>query len=319
MKNIIPALVLALISSSVAFAGDQVDKKQLTIDRNSLVIQELPVPGKVTRGGPDGDDEMVDPQVMPPAGNNGHHGGHAVGTHHGQPGPSVPSVPTIPSIPTIPSVPTLPPPPVGGPNGQPTFGQQIGEASQVVGLIDQIVNLVDKIFTLIAKNQPVVDINVNYANAVPYGISHWTQLQGWKTPAVKRYQLTYKNPYGAKVVDIVYQLHYTYGGNYKGVGKFLTGVTVEPIKVSTAWGYNVDMTAEVPDSTIVNVGTSENPVAGMQVQLKYKIHTIVSDVQEKVMFYVQGDGLVKNLTPVRSATAQKNIEKVQKQIKNVKF
>ena len=316
MKNIIPAIALVLISSSAVFAGESVDKKQLTIDRNSLVIQELPVPGRITRGGPDGDDEMVDPQVPPP-------GGHAAGTHTGQPGsvpsvPSVPSAPSIPSIPTIPSVPTLPQIPAAS-NGQPTFGQHIGEASQVVGLIDQIVNLVDKVFTLIAKNQPVVDINVNYANAVPYGISHWTQLQGWKTPAVKRYQLTYKNPYGAKVVDITYQLHYTYGGNYNGVGQFLTGVTVEPIKVSTAWGYNVDMTAEVPDSTIVNVGTAENPVAGMQVQLKYKIHTIVSDVHEKVIFYVQGNGLVKNLTPVRSAAAQKNIEKVQKQIKNVKF
>ena len=308
MRIITAFFSLILVSMSYAFAGNETyDKKQLTIDEGSLVIRELPVPDSVKRKlpPPDGDDEMVDPQLPPPL-------------PGGQPGN--PPGPSIPSIPTIPSVPTLPPPPMPNyPGGQPSFQNGVGDASQVVGLIDQIVNLVDKVFTLIAKNQPVVNINVNYANAVPYGISHWTQLQGWKTPAVKRYQLTYKNPYGAKVVDITYQLHYTYGGNYNGVGQFLTGVTIEPVKVNTAWGYTVDMTAEVPDSTIVNVGTAENPIAAMQVKLKYSVHTIVKDIQSEVIFYVQGNGLAKNLTPSKSIETQRKIENVRKKIQNVKF
>ena len=307
MKIITAFFSVLLVSSSYAFAGNETyDKKQLTIDEDSLVIRELPVPDSVKRNlpPPDGEDEMVDPQLPPPG--------------HGQPGN--PPGPAVPSIPTIPQVPTLPPPSVPqGPGGQPSFQNGINDASQVVGVIDQIVNLVDKVFTLIAKNQPVVNINVNYANAVPYGISHWTQLQGWKTPAVKRYQLTYKNPYGVKVVDITYQLHYTYGGNYNGAGKFLTGVTIEPIKVNTAWGYTVDMIAEVPDSTITNVGTAENPIAAMQVQLKYSVHTIVKDIQSKVIFYVQGDGLSKNLTPSRGIDAQKNLDNVRKKIQSLKF
>ncbi|MBO4555931.1 MAG: hypothetical protein J5706_04160, partial [Elusimicrobiales bacterium] len=265
MKKIIAMMALAAVSAGNVFAADSNNQKHLTIDADSMMIQELPVPADAVK---------------------------AAITRHGG-GAPVPSSNQLPPPPSVPSVPSVPPPPAAP---APSFGEQMDNAGQVVGLIDQIVNLVDKVFGIIAKNQPVVNINVNYANAVPYGVSHWTQLQNWKTPAVKRYQITYKNGLGGEVVNIVYQLHYTYGGTLNGKGQFLTGVTIEPISVNTAWGYNVDMTAEVPDSTIANVGTSEDPIASMQVQLKYKIHTIMSDVQEKVIFYVRGDGQSKNLT-----------------------
>ena len=239
--------------------------------------------------------------------------------------PSGPSVPSVPTIPSVPSVPTLPTVQAGQDSSSMQFQQGVSNASAVVALIDQIVNLVDKIFTIIAKGQPVVNINVNYANAVPYGISHWTQLQGWKAPMTKRYGFYCKNLYGMKVVDVEYQVHYTYGGNYNGVGKYLTGVTVEPLKVDTAWGYNVDMVAEVPDSTITNVGTAENPIAAMQVQLRYKIHTIIKDSQEKEIFYVRGDGQFKRLTASRGIGSSDISVKtapsksLQKKIQNVKF
>ena len=171
----------------------------------------------------------------------------------------------------------------------------------------------EKIWDLIAKNQPVVNIKVNYANAVPFGITHWTQLQGWSKPSTKKYAFAFKNLYGMEVCKVVYQVHWTYGGNYQGKGKFLTGVTVEPLSVNAAWGYNVDMTAEVPDSTIANVGPTANPIASMQVQLKWKVHTIVKDIQEKAVYYVQGDGLMQPLDSklFKNGTEAKSREKMQ--------
>ncbi|MCR4820236.1 MAG: hypothetical protein K5838_03825 [Elusimicrobiales bacterium] len=309
------ALIAALaVVPAIAFAADKVDEKQFTIDVNSIELVELsPIPNdnynrlfRRGEGGPTGNSQgatIPAPSELPQA-------------------PSGPSVPTIPSVPTVPSVPTLP---MAQDSSQAGFQQGVQNASAVVALIDQIVNLVDKIFTIIAKGQPVVNINVNYANAVPYGISHWTQLQGWKAPMTKRYGFYCKNLYGMKVVDVEYQVHYTYGGNYNGVGKYLTGVTVEPLKVDTAWGYNVDMVAEVPDSTITNVGTAENPIAAMQVQLRYKIHTIIKDSQEKEIFYVRGDGQFKRLTASRGIGSSDISVKtapsksLQKKIQNVKF
>ena len=58
-------------------------------------------------------------------------------------------------------------------------------------------NLVEKIWNIIEKNQPVVNITTNYANAVPLGTSHWTQLQCWSKPATG--SLLLKNPSEAKL------------------------------------------------------------------------------------------------------------------------
>lgn len=296
------ALILSLafvpVIANAASQDKKADTKQLTIDQSSIELVELePIANekynRVFRrgeGGPTGGATIPSPAELPAA-------------------PSVPSVPSVPATPSASGA---------------TFKEGMDEASQAVGLIDQIVNLVDKIFSVIAKGQPVVNINVNYANAVPYGVSHWTQLQGWQTPVTKRYAFYAKNLYGIKVVDVEYQVHYTYGGNLNGRGHFLTGVTVEPIKVDTAWGYNVDMTAEVPDSTIANVGTSEDPIAAMQVQLRYSIHTIIQDTQERQIFYVRGDGIFKNLTATKSidqkiAPASQEMKKnVQKKINSLK-
>jgi hypothetical protein len=167
--------------------------------------------------------------------------------------------------------------------------------SNWVAALDRIVNLAEKVMTIIARNQPVVNVSVNYANAIPQGITHWTQLQGWNPPSTRRYAFRCNNLLGMEVVNIVYQVHWTHGGNYNGAGRFLTGVTVEPISINTVWGWNVDLTAEVPDSTIANVGTTENPVASMQVQLRWKIHTVLNDLQQRSIFYVQGDGLMTTL------------------------
>ncbi|PIU19902.1 MAG: hypothetical protein COT18_05085 [Elusimicrobia bacterium CG08_land_8_20_14_0_20_59_10] len=164
---------------------------------------------------------------------------------------------------------------------------------------------------------------MNYANAVPYGTSHWTQLQGWSRPSTRKYNFSMKNGFGSEVVKVIYQVHWTHSGNFQGKGKFLTGVSVEPLSVTTAWGYNVDLTAEVPDSTIANVGTSEDPVASMQVQLRWKVHTILKDIQEKAIYYVQGDGKMQPISNAYSngisINNQKSMDAVTEKLTNVKF
>lgn len=181
-----------------------------------------------------------------------------------------------------------------------------------IGTIDSIVNLVDKIWTLIEKNQPVVSVTTHYANAVPYGMTHWSQLQGWSRPAVKKYAFAMKNGFGSEVVKVTYQVHYTHSGNLAGKGKFLTGVTIEPINITTAWGYKVTLVSEVPDSTIANVGTSADPVASMQVQLRWTVHTAVKDITSKAIYYVQGDGTLQEIgTPFKNAAELKNKAKVE--------
>ena len=240
------------------------DQKYLTIDKNSITLEEIKTPGTI--------------QI-------------STGTD------------------------ILPSPFVSG------TSDPLGNINGAVNTIDNLVNLVDKVFTIIQKNQPVVNTNINYAGAVPYGITHWGQLQGWSKPAVKRYGFKIKNLMGLEVVKLVFQVQRTCEGNYQGKGKFLTGVTVEPLNIDVVWGYNVDLTAEVPDSTIANVGTQQDPVASMQLKLHWKMHTSIQDTQYTDIFYLQGDGLLQELgIPYRDTVkTQKEINALEEKLSNVKF
>jgi len=298
MKKFLAITAITALCANAAFAAEAYDKKQLTLDPNSFTIEEIAFGQQSLRDG----EEQVDPQTPSSSA-------------------TIPSPGQLPQVPSIPSVNTG-----GSGNGGNTTtttggGVSWDDINQGIDVADKIVNLMDKIMTLIAKNQPVVNITVNYANAVPYGMTHWTQLQGWSKPMTKRYMMAIKDSIGNKAVEVTYQVHWTYGGNYNGKGKYLTGVTVEPISVKTAYGYTVDMTAEVPDSTIANVGTTESPVASMQVKLHVKAHSIFSDMQKQEIYYVQGDGLMQPMTqklaPVK--TDAKTLEHLTKTIQNVKF
>ena len=280
MKNILTltAAIAALFAGRVS-AADITDPRYFAVDERSIVIEEIT--DLPSRGGT-------------------------------IPGPN--ELPKPPSGPVI-NPPLTTPGDTAGASGTAVdpmagFNNTVNQINGTIGVIDNIVNLVDKIWTIIEKNQPVVNITTNYANAVPYGTSHWTQLQGWSKPATKKYSFSMKNGFGSEVVKVTYQVHYTHSGNFQGKGKFLTGVTIEPLNVVTAWGYKVTLVSEVPDSTIANVGTSADPVASMQVQLRWTAHTAVKDITSKAIYYVQGDGLLQEIgTPFKNAQEIKSKEK----------
>jgi hypothetical protein len=168
-------------------------------------------------------------------------------------------------------------------------------AGDVIPILDSIINLGQKIWKIVEDNRPVVDVKTQYASALPEGIKSWAQMGGWQRPKGTIYQLTAKNAYGGQVINLRYQVLRTAGGSYKGTGKYLTAVTVEPLLVEVAWGYHFSMDASIPDTSIVNVGTSENPVAAMMAQLGWHISTAIKDSQGKGIYYLQGDGAYQEI------------------------
>ena len=159
----------------------------------------------------------------------------------------------------------------------------------------QIVNIGHKIWRIIAENKPVVEVSASYATALPANVKHWTSMGGWQPPAGEIYHMSAKNLYGIRVVDLRYQVMRTAGGNYRGVGKYLTAVTVTPLLVSVSPGYRFDLDASVPDASIVNVGTSESPVAAMTAQLSWRIRTAIKDIQGNCLYNLQGDGALREI------------------------
>ena len=72
-------------------------------------------------------------------------------------------------------------------------------------------------------------------------------------------------------------------------------MTVEPLLIEAAWGYHFSLDANVPDSSIVNVGTTEAPVAAMTPQLGWVIATAIKQSQGKSIYYLQGDGVFQEV------------------------
>lgn len=183
----------------------------------------------------------------------------------------------------------LPKPPGGSGPGPSTPGS--GEDPIVI--IDRIVNLAKKVWDIVKENQPVVDINTTYADALPSGITHWDQVEKWEPTVGTVYGFYAENLYGTRVIDVRYQVIRNYGGSYKGKGKYLHRVTIVPLRVDTAWGYTFNFNAKVP--SVANVGTSEDPVASMVAQLEWHIHTILKHSHGTSVYYLEGDGTFKQI------------------------
>jgi len=198
----------------------------------------------------------------------------------------------------------IPKPPTGSPLPAPPGG---GTGTDPLVIIDKIINIAERIWKIIEANKPVVDINTTYANAVPDGITHWAQLAGWEQPKGTRYGFYAKNLYGVKVIDVEFIVFRTCGGNYKGKGKYLNSVTSLPVKADVAWAYKLTIDAEVP--SVANVGTSEDPIASMMANLKWQIDTAVKHSEGTWVYYLQGDGVFRELAGPFDTASRENLRR----------
>lgn len=154
--------------------------------------------------------------------------------------------------------------------------------------IDAIVNIGKSIWTLIQAGRPKINLNMDVASAVPQGIQSWAELDSWKDPIAKLYKTQLYTGNKRYLGDVYYRLVFTYGGHYRGVGNYLTNVTILPAQVSVS--YNKNFYAQTRVTQIVNHGTRENPIAGMSLDLIWGIESLTSKSMQSISLHVRGDG-----------------------------
>lgn len=163
---------------------------------------------------------------------------------------------------------------------------------RIVNVAKQVIELID---TVKERLRPIVDVRTDYATALPSGITNWDQLSGWKPPQGTAYELKAVNGFGTEVVKVRYNVLRMHGGSYKGRGLYLTAVTVEPVQMHVAAGYDLKFWAQVPPSSVINAGSTESPLAGMLMTVRWRIHTPLKDAQGAGLYYLQGDGLFQEV------------------------
>ena len=169
----------------------------------------------------------------------------------------------------------------------------VGPLDAVEAIVDQIINIGKKIFAIVAAGTPVVNINLDTANALPQGVTCWSDLAGWQVPNSKVYNVVYENGFGMEVVNFTYRVMFTAGGNVDGIGQYITNATFLPADLSVGWGFKFDANAQIP--SVFNMGSRKDPVAGMQMNLAWKLTSPVAHEQSVESFHVSGKNVLLHM------------------------
>ncbi len=156
-------------------------------------------------------------------------------------------------------------------------------------IVDGLINIGQKIWTIIKAGQPVVNINIGpSANALPRGVTCWDELENWQVPSVFRGLAKIENVYGFSLAEFQFDVIFTHGGSFNGKGKYLTHVQVFPSNVYAFWMQELNASVEIP--SLVNRGTTVNPIAGMQIDISWQFKNFLNEVQQSASVFVQADG-----------------------------
>lgn len=153
-------------------------------------------------------------------------------------------------------------------------------------VLDKIVNLGKKVWNVIENGRPVLNVETEYANALPAGVRA-ENLEKFSSLQFRSFRHYGVNLYGVTVYDVTYTLAHRYGGQFDGRGAYIESATVLPQNVHVLWGYNVNF--KVANVSTVNLGTTENPIASIAMETGLKIKTVVQEIQIRNLHEFRGD------------------------------
>lgn len=160
------------------------------------------------------------------------------------------------------------------------------DASSVA--IDDIVNTGKKLWKVVQDGKAVATITSATANALPRGAKA-SDITGFSSLQKRTLRYCGINKFKMKVYDVTYTLVHRYGGSYKGKGKYLADVAIVASATMDKWGWYLN--AESRNISIMNHGTSANPIAGVVMELKQGVSTFINveKYDQTQIFAFRGD------------------------------
>lgn len=157
-------------------------------------------------------------------------------------------------------------------------------------ILDRVVNVGKKVWNLVSLGKPVVNLSTDIGTAMPYGSRCWLELETWQAPRSETYTVGYKNLYGVEVVKFTYRVIYVYGGSVNGKGAYIGYAAIQPADLKVLWGFTFEAKASVP--TTFNMGTKENPVGGMTLEMQYTVKPTlpIQHFQSSHVYHISGKG-----------------------------
>lgn len=170
------------------------------------------------------------------------------------------------------------------------FGRALTLADVVV---DKVINIGQKVWNVVEKGRPVSNYSKSTGSALPARTLRWDQLENWSAPKSRVIGVSYKNLLGFEVVHFVYRIVLVYGGDVDGVGRYIGYTTVEPLQMTTAYMYTFN--AKVSVESVYNMGSSQNPVAGMLLNVSWTVETVMKKEMQSHNYSLDGKGNILTL------------------------
>lgn len=151
-----------------------------------------------------------------------------------------------------------------------------------------LITLGKEIWQIVKDGAPVVNFKSESASVIPQGALCPFYMSNWSLPLVKTFELNYKNKFGMEMIYFTYKVIYSYGGSYQGKGSYLANVSIHPKDIRLKWGQSFD--ASVKIASALNMGTVENPIAGLEISLDWVIQNPIMNTQSNRTYFVDGLG-----------------------------
>ncbi len=170
----------------------------------------------------------------------------------------------------------------------------VGDLKDIIMMTKDLIALGKEIYKIIEAGKPVVTVSTAPIEILPRdeagALIDAFQLENWKEPVSVKYRVKAKNYLGMNPIVFEFIVIFTYGGSYNGHGAYITGAQIKPTNLDVLWGF--DFSAEFKVQTIMNQGTSVDPIAGAVLSLDYKVNTVFQDRQQSKMFFINGHGKI---------------------------
>jgi hypothetical protein len=108
-----------------------------------------------------------------------------------------------------------------------------------------------------------------------------------------RIRTVYQNLFKQKVVELEYMVKYVYGGSLRGHGRYLASARIIPTNITVLWGYQLNVTVEVP--TVFNLNTEEDPLAALHMDVIWSVSSMLKKDSQSSSYQFQGDGKLIDL------------------------
>lgn len=154
--------------------------------------------------------------------------------------------------------------------------------------LQQLITLGKEIWQIVKDGAPVINFTSQSASVIPQAALCPFYMSNWNIPQSKTFELKYTNNFGMEMIYFTYKLIYSYGGRFEGKGAYLANVSIHPKDIRLKWGQSFDANVKIAQG--INIGSLEEPVAGLEISLDWDIKNPVSELQSNRTYFVDGTG-----------------------------